>query len=131
MAIRKYGKDGNQYDYKKIMNEIQNNKFVLFGSYSWEVDKKTVLQDKVSKLFPEIEWLYDKKGELKKQNFDSADAYVACLGFLNYKKHGELEMKSTSINSSMSTDGDKTSPIKIEYDVEYWDRKEHRITYIN
>ena len=38
MAIRKYGKDGKQYEYKKIFNEIANNKFVLFGSYSWEVD---------------------------------------------------------------------------------------------
>lgn len=131
MAIRKYGKDGNQYEYKKIINEIQNNKFVLFGSYSWEVDKKVILQDKVSKLFPEIEWIYDKKGELKKENFDAADSYVACLGYLNYKKHGELEMKSTSIISSTSTDDNEPSPVKIDYDVEYWGRKEHRITYIN
>jgi len=131
MAIRKYGKDGKQYEYKKIMNEISNNKFVLFGSYSWEVDKKTVMQDKVAKLFPDIEWVYDKKGELKKENFDASDSYVACLGYLNFKKYGELDMKVGAITSSVSTDGNETTPTKIEYDVEYWNRKEHRITYVD
>ena len=131
MAIRKYGKDGKQYEYKKIMNEISNNKFVLFGSYSWEVDKKTVMQDKVAKLFPDIEWVYDKKGELKKENFDASDSSVACLGYLNFKKYGELDMKVGAITSSVSADGNEITPTKIEYDVEYWNRKEHRITYVD
>lgn len=129
MAIRKYGKDGKQYEYKKIMNEISNNKFVLFGSYSWEVDKKTVMQDKVAKLFPDIEWVYNKKGELKKENFDASDSYVACLGYLNHKKYGELDMKAENISSSASTDHEIST--KIEYDVTYWDKKEHRITYVD
>jgi hypothetical protein len=128
MAIRKYGKDGKQYDYKKIMKEITDGKFVLFGSYSWEVDKKTVMQDKVSKLFPDIEWLYDKKGELKKENFDAVDSYVALLGWLNRKRYGELDMKVNNIVSSSTT---STTPTKIEYNVEYWDKREHRITYID
>ncbi len=129
MAIRKYGKDGNQYEYKKIMNEITNNKFVLFGSYSWEVDKKTVLHDKVSKLFPEIQWVYDKSGELKKENFDASDAYVAIRGWLNLQKYGEFNMKSENIMSTALTDPEVST--KIEYDITYWDKKEHRITYID
>ena len=129
MAIRKYGKDGKQYEYKKIMNEISNNKFVLFGSYSWEVDKKTVMQDKVAKLFPDIEWVYDKKGELKKENFDASDSYVACLGYLNLQKYGELDMNVENISASASTDPEV--PTKIEYDITYWNRKEHRITYVD
>ena len=129
MAIRKYGKNGNQYEYKKIMNEITNNKFVLFGSYSWEVDKKTVLHDKVSKLFPEIQWVYDKNGELKKENFDASDAYVAIRGWLNLQKYGELDMKSENIMSAASTDPEVST--KIEYDITYWNKKEHRITYID
>lgn len=131
MAIRKYGKDGKQYEYKKIMKEIQDGKFVLFGSYSWEIDKKTVLQDKVSKLFPDVQWLYDKKGELKKENFDASDSYVACLGYLNKKRYGELEMTVSSVSSSISVDSHEATPIKIEYDVEYWGKKEHRITYVD
>ena len=126
MAIRKYGKDGKQYDYKKILNEIKNNKFVLFGSYSWEVDKKTVMHGKVSELFPEIEWVYDKKGELKKENFDASDSYVACLGYLNYKKYGEIDFKATNVIIT-----NKEEESKVDYDVEYWGKKEHRTTYIN
>lgn len=129
MAIRKYGKDGKQYEYKKIMNEISNNKFVLFGSYSWEVDKKIVMQGKVAELFPDIEWVYDKKGELKKENFDASDSYVACLGYLNLQKYGELDMKVENISTSASTDPEV--PTKIEYDITYWNRKEHRTTYID
>ena len=129
MAIRKYGKDGKQYEYKKIMNEISNNKFVLFGSYSWEVDKKIVMQGKVAELFPDIEWVYDKKGELKKENFDASDSYVACLGYLNLQKYGELDMKVENISTSTSTDPEVST--KIEYDITYWNRKEHRTTYID
>lgn len=131
MAIRKYGKDGKQYEYKKIMKEIKEEKLVLFGSYSWEVDKKTIMQGKVAELFPDIEWVYDKKGELKKENFDASDSYIACLGYLNRKKYGELEFKVSSISSSVSTDGVEATPVKIEYDITYWDKAVHRITYVD
>ena len=126
MAIRKYGKDGKQYEYRKIFNEIKDSKLVLFGSYSWEVDKKTVMQNKVSEIFPEIEWVYDKKGELKKENFDASDSYVACLGYLNYKKYGEIEFKTSSINVKKENEQSV-----IEYDVEYWGKKVHRTTYVD
>lgn len=131
MAIRKYGKDGKQYDYKKIMNEIKNNKLVLFGSYSWEVDKKTVMQGKVAELFPNIEWVYDKKGELKKENFDASDSYVACLGYLNKQKYGEIDFKIDNISSSVSASENETTPTKIEYDVKYWNKIDHRTTYVD
>ena len=129
MAIRKYGKDGKQYEYKKIIKEIENGKFVLFGSYSWEVDKKTIMQGKVSELFPDIEWIYDKKGELKKENFDASDSYIACLGYMNHKKYGDLNMKVSNVIASASTDPE--TPTKIEYDVSYWGKTEHRVTYID
>lgn len=126
MAIRKYGKDGKQYDYKKILKEIKESKLVLFGSYSWEVDKKTVMQDKVSKLFPEIEWIYNKKGELKKENFDAADSCVALMGYLNHEKYGDIDFKTSNIDVSETETG-----LKIEYDVSYWDKSEHRVTYVD
>ena len=129
MAIRKYGKDGKQYEYKKIIKEIEEEKFVLFGSYSWEVDKKTIMQGKVAELFPDIEWIYNKKGELKKENFDASDAYVCALSKLNKDKYGELIMKCTNISAYGSSDPEV--PTTIEYDVEYWGKKEHRITYVD
>ena len=122
MAIRKFGKDEKQYEPKKIEKSIRDSKFVLFGSYPWTIDKKSVLQQKVAELFPQIEWIYNKKGELVKQNFDASDAYVACLGQINKERYGELNQVSDNIKK----EGDK-----IEYDVLYWGKKEHRITYIN
>ena len=126
MSIRKYGKDEKQYPFTKIMKEIKECKLVLFGGYPWTIDKKTVIQGKVSELFPDIEWLYDKKGELKKENFDACDAYVAVLGHLNMQKHGEL-------NFTVEELGAKNEPgnaIIVDYNVHYWDRVEKRTTYI-
>lgn len=120
MSIRKYNKTGEQYPYKKIMKEIQTGRLVLFGAYPWEIDKKAVMQGKVSELFPDIPWLYNKKGELKKENFDACDAYVACLGYVNKKRYGEPDFKITDIKEV--EDG-------IEYKVNYWDRVEDRMTY--
>ena len=127
MSIRKYGKDEKQYPSKKILKEIEDCKLVLFGGYPWTIDKKTVIQGKVSDLFPNIEWLYDKKGELKKENFDACDAYVAVLGYLNMQKHGELDFKVEILEVKSSAG----KPISVDYNVKYWDRKEHRTTYIS
>lgn len=122
MAVRKYGKDENIYKPNKIINNIKNNNYSLFGSYPWTIDKKSVLHEKVSQLFPEIKWTYDKKGELKKENFDATDSYVACLGQMNKEKYGELTFKSANVQVSEN---------KVEYDVMYWDRIEHRTTYLS
>ena len=121
MSIRKYGKDEKQYEAKKIEKAIKDSKFVLFGSYPWTIDKKSVLQQKVAELFPQIEWIYNKKGDLVKQNFDASDAYVACLGQINKERYGELNQVASNIIKDEN---------KIEYDVLYWGKKEHRITYI-
>lgn len=127
MAIRKYGKDEKQYPYSKIYKEIKDCKLVLFGSYPWTIDKKIVLQQKVSDIFPDIEWIYNKKGELKKENFDAADSYVAFLGFLNKKRYGELEFTSEIIREL--NDGKGTR--EIIYNVKYWNKTEERKTFIN
>lgn len=122
MSIRKFGKDEKQYDYNKILKEIQQCKMVLFGDYPWAIDKKTVIQGNVSEIFPDVPWIYNKKGDLKKENFDATDAYVACLGFLNKQKYGDLNLKIKNI---------KEIDKGIEYDVLYWDKVIHRTTYCN
>lgn len=127
MSIRKYGKDEKQYPYSKIKKEIRDCKLVLFGGYPWTIDKKTVLQGKVAEIFSDIEWLYDKKGELKKENFDACDAYVALLGWLNRERNGELSFSSEIIGES--NDGNGT--VEIDYMVKYWNKEEKRKTYIN
>lgn len=128
MAVRKYNKEGQQYDYRHILNRIVNCNLVLFGSYSWEVDKKIVIQDKVSEIFPDIQWLYNSKGELLKQNFDAADSYVVCLAHMNRQRYGELEFKVSNIKTP---ELDSRNPLKITYTISYWNKKEDRTTYID
>ena len=120
MSIRKYGKDEKIYEKKKILKEISEEKLVLFGGYSWSVDKKSVIQGKVSDAFPGIDWLYNKKGELKKENFDACDAYVAVLGHLNMERYGNLDFKVENIQEYEEY---------VTYDVEYWDKCVGRTTY--
>ena len=127
MSIRKYGKDEKQYPYKKIEKEIKEAKLVLFGSYPWTIDKKSILQQKESDIFPQIEWLYDKKGELKKENYDAVDSYVALLGWLNKERHGELDFTTEICGGAC--DGKGTH--EIMYYVKYWDKKETRKTYVS
>lgn len=122
MAIRKYGKNEKMYDAKKILRSIKDSKYVLFGSYPWTIDKKSVLQEKVSEIFPDIQWLYNKKGDLKKENFDATDSYVACLGQLNKERYGEIDFTTSNVNINGN---------KVEYDVNYWKVTEHRTTYLS
>lgn len=82
MAVRKFNKNGEPYNESKI----KRNKPVLFGEYPWDIDKKQIVLDKVSELYPDIEWIYNKKGNLKKENFDSSDAICCVLALINMEK---------------------------------------------
>lgn len=117
MAIRRFGKNGSKYAKEKVISSIKKSNLVLFGEYPWDTDKKSVLQQNVAEIFPEIPWIYNKQGELKKENFDASDAYIACYGFLNKQRHGELDMKTTNI---------VVEDNKVSFDIEYWDRCDHR-----
>ena len=127
MSIRKYGKDEKQYEFSKIHKEIKDCKLVLFGGYPWTIDKKTVIQGKVADVFPDIEWLYNKNDELKKENFDACDAYVAVLGFMNRKRFGELSFSSEIVGESNDGNGNR----EIDYIIKYWNKEEQRKTYVN
>jgi hypothetical protein len=83
MAVRKFKKDGTALTEK----QIAKNEPVLFGGYSFDVDKKMVVFDKVCDLEPKIVWLYDKHNKLKKENFDMSDAYTC--GIAHMKQIGE------------------------------------------
>ena len=40
-------------------------------------------------MFPDIQWEYNKNGELKTENFDASDSLVCVLGYINKEKYGE------------------------------------------
>lgn len=122
LTIRKYDKDGNKYENQKILKSIRKSQYTLFGAYPWDIDKKELIQGKVSEIFPDIQWLTSKKGELKKENFDACDAYVACLGALHKEKYGELSPKT--INMTVKDD-------IVDFDMVYWDRTVHKCIHLN
>ena len=76
MEIRKFNKKGEPYSEK----EISKKQPVLFGGQSYEVDKKSVIWEKVNEREPQIVWVYDKHQRLSKENFDMTDAYACVLG---------------------------------------------------
>lgn len=125
LAVRKFDKKDKLYDRKKIVKSVQKGTFTLFGSYPWTIDKKSVIHEKVSKIFPEIQWQYTKKGCLSKENFDATDSYVACLGYINKERYGVFGEDSIKVENIVETDD------KIEYDICYWGKTDHRITYFN
>ena len=48
-----------------------------------ETKRVLALLQKVAELEPQITWFYDKKNKLKKETFDTSDAYVAARGYMN------------------------------------------------
>jgi hypothetical protein len=79
MAVRKFKKDGVALAEKVIAK----NTPVLFGEYPFDVDKKYILWEKVAELEPQVTWFYDKNNKLKKETFDTSDAYVCGIGYMN------------------------------------------------
>ncbi len=78
MAVRKFKKDGTPLAEK----QIAKNQPVLFGAYDYDIDKKYILWEKVAELEPKVKWFYDKNNKLKKETFDTSDAYVAGIGYM-------------------------------------------------
>lgn len=82
MAVRTTKKDGTPLSEK----QIAKNTPVLFGAYPFDVDKKTVIFEKVCDLEPQIKWILDKNNKLTKENFDMSDAYTCGLAWFNQNK---------------------------------------------
>ena len=117
LSIRKYNKKGNIYPLSHFKKSLKDNHIVLFGSYPFDIDKKQVMMDLVCDKYPEIKWIYNKKGELKKENYDACDSLVCGLAFLNLKKYGMDEGKI--INSKIEINNNY---INIDYTIKIWDK---------
>lgn len=89
IAVRKYNKKDEEYNLKKIIQALKNNEVVLFGSFPWSVMKKHILWNKIVELYPDINWTYEKDGELRVENFDASDSLVCVLGYIQKEKYGE------------------------------------------
>jgi hypothetical protein len=77
--------NARKFAYPELTQKNKNGKEVLFGGLEKTVDKKNLIWELVSKKEPQIIWHYDKKGKLKKENFDQTDAYTAVFGYMKMK----------------------------------------------
>lgn len=91
LAIRRVDKKGEFYKPSHYVKAAKDGKLVLFGEYAFDCDKKAVMMDKVSEMYPDIEWALDKKGNIRKENFDACDSMVCVLAYINRKRHGSLD----------------------------------------
>lgn len=71
--------------FPELMQPNAKGNIVLFGAHPQGVDKKRLIWEKVAECEPQIKWLYDKKGQLKKENFDMADSYAVTLAFMRIR----------------------------------------------
>lgn len=121
VSIRKYNKKGEEYPLKHIKKAIEEQKAVLFGSYPFDVDKKTVMMNMVNELYNkgEITWILNKKGELKKENFDACDSLICALAYININHYGLDEIKVEDATFLTTTE---SSEVKIEYKTKIWNK---------
>ncbi len=69
----------------ELVQKNEKGKFVLFGGYPKDCDKKMIIWELVAKREPQIVWHYTKNNTLKKENFDQSDAYTCALGYMKEK----------------------------------------------
>lgn len=120
VSLRKYNKKGEEYPLRHINDAIKKDNIVLFGSYPFDIDKKSVMMNMVNELYKDdeaIPWELDKNGEIKKQNYDACDALICTLAYININHHG-IE-KPTIINKEVIETEDSTV---INYTTKIWNR---------
>ena len=127
LSIRKFNKKGEVYPYKHITKAMDENHLVLFGDFPFDCDKKDIMMNCVREKYPNIEWIYDAKGKLKKENFDACDSLVCALAYVNQKRYGEIDAKVTEWDGTSST---TTGAAVIEYTVKVWDKEYKKQIFI-
>lgn len=119
LSVRKFNKKGELYKIKHIEKALKDNHLILFGSFPFDCDKKSIMMNAVCEKYPNIPWLYNSKGQLKKENYDSCDALICALAYVNQKRFGDLDAK---ISSFKIADNEETKSFEINYQVSVWDK---------
>ena len=126
VSLRKYNKKGIEYSEKHIDKAIKDNSIVLFGSYPFDIDKKSVMMNMVNEIYDsnEIEWILNKKGELAKENYDACDALICTLAYININRYGLDKPTITSYSKQL-----KDNTIEYSYTTKIWNKeyKKHLI----
>ena len=72
--------------FPELVQKNEKGKYVLFGGYPKDINKKQVIWEHVNDVCPDINWLKGKNDVLKKENFDMADAVTCVIGYFNMIK---------------------------------------------
>ena len=78
--------NSRKFAFPHLVQKNTGDKFVLFGGFPKDIDKKVIIWELVAKREPQITWQYTKNNTLKKENYDQTDAYCAALGFMKSKE---------------------------------------------
>jgi hypothetical protein len=78
--------NSRKFAFPHLVQKNDKNKFVLFGGFPKDIDKKEIIWELVSKREPQITWQYTRNNTPKKENFDMADAYTCVLGYMKSKE---------------------------------------------
>jgi hypothetical protein len=78
--------NSRKFAFPHLVKQNDKGKFVLFGGYPKDIDKKVIIWELVAKREPQIQWLYTKNNTLKKENYDMSDSYTCALGYLKSKE---------------------------------------------
>lgn len=120
VSLRKYNKKGEEYPLKHVNDAIKKDNIVLFGAYPFDIDKKTVMMNMVNEMYKDspIEWVLDKDGQLKKENYDACDSLICALAYVNINHHGvDKPIIENVVKEEMNNE------VKISYTTKIWDRK--------
>lgn len=121
VALRKFNKKGEEYSLSHVKKAIKDNHPVLFGAYPFDIDKKVVMMNMVNEVYPDIPWIEDKKGGLKKENYDACDSLICALAYVNINHHG-----IAPINISGSSVEEDDENVIVDYSTSVWDRIYHK-----
>ena len=116
VSIRKFNKRGDEYPISHIKKDLKDNHLVLFGSYPFDIDKKNVMMNAIKDIYPDIPWVLDKNGELRKENYDMCDSLVCALAYANITKKGEEKPMIVSSWVEKTDDGGYC----VEYTTQIW-----------
>ena len=78
--------NSRKFAFPDLVGPNDKGRNVLFGGYPRDIDKKHVIWEHVNNVCPDINWLYGKTGNLKKENYDMADAACCVIGYVNMNK---------------------------------------------
>lgn len=120
VSLRKYNKKGEEYPLKHVNDAIKKDNIVLFGAYPFDIDKKTVMMNMVNEMYKDspIEWVLDKEGQLKKENYDACDSLICALAYVNINHHGvDKPIIENVVKEEINNE------VKISYTTKIWDRK--------